>query len=71
MDESESATKGLGLEEASESAAAVPGVEGVGSDTESEAEVATMTVMGEPGNIEIGAESLPNPDEAETTFAGK
>ncbi|KAJ8343253.1 hypothetical protein SKAU_G00305820 [Synaphobranchus kaupii] len=45
MDESESATKGLGLEEASESAAVVPGVEGEGSDTESEAEVATMTVM--------------------------
>ncbi|MBN3309940.1 DEAF1 factor, partial [Amia calva] len=70
MDESESATKGLGLEEASESAAAVPG-EGEDSDTESEAEVSTMTVMGEPGHIEIGAESLPNPDEAETAFAGK
>ncbi|XP_064169196.1 deformed epidermal autoregulatory factor 1 homolog isoform X1 [Anguilla rostrata] len=69
MDESESATKGLGLEEASESAAVVPVVEGEGSDTESEAEVATMTVMGEPGNIEIGAESLPNADEAETAFA--
>ncbi|KAI1903955.1 hypothetical protein AGOR_G00000730 [Albula goreensis] len=71
MEESESATKGLGLEEASESTAVVPGVEGEGSDTESEAEVATMTVMGEPGNIEIGAESLPNPDEAEAAFAGK
>ncbi|XP_066557091.1 deformed epidermal autoregulatory factor 1 homolog [Amia ocellicauda] len=68
MDESESATKGLGLEEASESAAAVPG-EGEDSDTESEAEVSAMTVMGEPGHIEIGAESLPNPDEAETAFA--
>ncbi|XP_069037732.1 deformed epidermal autoregulatory factor 1 homolog isoform X2 [Lepisosteus oculatus] len=68
MDESELATKGLGLEEAPESAAAVPG-EGEDSDTESEAEVTAMTVMGEPGHIEIGAESLPNPDEAETAFA--
>uniref|UniRef100_H3C287 DEAF1 transcription factor n=1 Tax=Tetraodon nigroviridis TaxID=99883 RepID=H3C287_TETNG len=40
-----------------------------GSDTESEAEVTTMAVMAEPGNIDIGAESLPNPDEAEAAFA--
>ncbi|KAM4619209.1 deformed epidermal autoregulatory factor 1 homolog [Polymixia lowei] len=59
MDEAESATKALGLDE----------TEGEPSDTESEAEVTTMTVMGEPGNIDIGAESLPNPDEAEAAFA--
>ncbi|XP_048828781.1 deformed epidermal autoregulatory factor 1 homolog isoform X3 [Brienomyrus brachyistius] len=64
MDESESAAKELGLEEAPEATAVVPGEEGENSDTESEAEVTTMAVMGEPGNIEIGAESLPNPDEA-------
>uniref|UniRef100_A0A3B3RFZ5 DEAF1 transcription factor n=1 Tax=Paramormyrops kingsleyae TaxID=1676925 RepID=A0A3B3RFZ5_9TELE len=69
MDESESAAKELGLEEAPEATAVVPGEEGENSDTESEAEVTTMAVMGEPGNIEIGAESLPNPDEA--AFAGK
>ncbi|XP_029991793.1 deformed epidermal autoregulatory factor 1 homolog isoform X2 [Sphaeramia orbicularis] len=34
---------------------------GVNSETESEAEVTTM----EPGNIDMGAESLPNTDEAE------
>lgn len=38
---------------------------GVNSETESEAEVTTM----EPGNIDMGAESLPNTDEAEA--AGK
>lgn len=69
MDESESAAKELGLEEAPEATAVVPGEEGENSDTESEAEVTTMAVMGEPGNIELGAESLPNPDEA--AFAGK
>ncbi|KAJ8417096.1 hypothetical protein AAFF_G00283230 [Aldrovandia affinis] len=62
MDESESATKGLGLEEASESAAVVPGVEGEGSDTESEAEVATMTVMEVTtvtvGDVQAGGESV-------------
>lgn len=63
MDEADSATKALGLDE--------PQVEGVGSDTESEAEVTTMAVMAEPGNIDMGAESLPNPDEAEAAFAGK
>ncbi|MGH0144907.1 UNVERIFIED_CONTAM: hypothetical protein FKN15_019340 [Acipenser sinensis] len=68
MDESESATKGLGLEEASDSAAVVPG-EGEDSDTESEAEVTTVTVMGEPEHIDIATESMPNPDE--TAFAGK
>ncbi|KAK6472651.1 deformed epidermal autoregulatory factor 1-like protein isoform X3 [Huso huso] len=66
MDESESATKGLGLEEASDSAAVVPG-EGEDSDTESEAEVTTVTVMGEPEHIDIATESMPNPDE--TAFA--
>ncbi|XP_051548793.1 deformed epidermal autoregulatory factor 1 homolog isoform X2 [Myxocyprinus asiaticus] len=40
----------------------------VGSDTESEAEVTTMTVMADAENIDI-AESLPNPDDAETAFA--
>ena len=71
MDETDSATKGLALDEASSSAAVEAVEEGVDSDTESEAEVTTMTVMGEPGNIDIGAESLPNPDDAEATFAGK
>ncbi|XP_026168270.1 deformed epidermal autoregulatory factor 1 homolog isoform X2 [Mastacembelus armatus] len=66
MDEADSATKALGLDEPPLGG---PPVEGVGSDTESEAEVTTMAVMTEPGNIDIGAESLPNPDEAEAAFA--
>lgn len=66
MDEADSATKTLGLHEPP---LGMPSVEG--SDTESEAEVATMAVMAEPGNIDMGAESLPNPDEAEAAFAGK
>ncbi|KAM6973730.1 deformed epidermal autoregulatory factor 1 homolog [Aplochiton taeniatus] len=65
MDETDSATKALRLVET-----AVGSVEeGVDSDTESEAEVTTMTVMGETENIDIGAESLPNPDDADTAFA--
>lgn len=72
MDETDSATKALGLDETSISATVDPvEEEGVDSDTESEAEVTTMTVMGETGNIDIGAEPLPNPDDAETAFAGK
>ncbi|XP_051545912.1 deformed epidermal autoregulatory factor 1 homolog [Myxocyprinus asiaticus] len=51
--------------DASESASAGAAV---GSDTESEAEVTTMTVMGDAGNIDI-AESLPNPDDTESAFA--
>ncbi|XP_069019536.1 deformed epidermal autoregulatory factor 1 homolog isoform X2 [Embiotoca jacksoni] len=66
MDEADSATKALELDEPP--IAGTP-VEGVGSDTESEAEVTTMAVMAEPGNIDMGAESLPNPDEAEAAFA--
>ncbi|XP_040893698.1 deformed epidermal autoregulatory factor 1 homolog isoform X2 [Toxotes jaculatrix] len=66
MDEADSATKALGLDEPPIGG---PPVEGVGSDTESEAEVTTMAVMAEPGNIDMGAESLPNPDEAEAAFA--
>lgn len=69
MDETDSATKGLALDEESISSAVQPVEEGVDSDTESEAEVTAMTVMGEPVNIDIGAESLPNPDDAEATFA--
>ncbi|XP_035013718.1 deformed epidermal autoregulatory factor 1 homolog isoform X4 [Hippoglossus stenolepis] len=63
MDEADSATKALGLDE--------PPIDEppVGSDTESEAEVATMAVMAEPGNIDMEAESLPNPDEADAAFA--
>ncbi|KAK5866863.1 hypothetical protein PBY51_011403 [Eleginops maclovinus] len=64
MDETDSATKALGLHEEVEH-------EEVGSDTESEAEVTTISVMEEPGNIDMGAESLPNPDDAEVAFAGK
>ncbi|XP_070827764.1 deformed epidermal autoregulatory factor 1 homolog isoform X3 [Chaetodon trifascialis] len=64
MDEADSATKALGLDEPPIS---IPPVNG--SDTESEAEVTTMAVMAEPGNIDMGAESLPNPDEAEAAFA--
>uniref|UniRef100_A0A3Q3VKC6 Deformed epidermal autoregulatory factor 1 homolog n=1 Tax=Mola mola TaxID=94237 RepID=A0A3Q3VKC6_MOLML len=64
MDEADSATKALGLDEPP---IGMPTVEG--SDTESEAEVTTMAVMAEPGNIDIGAEALPNPDEAEAAFA--
>ena len=63
MDEGEPAAKQLGSAEAAEK-------EGAESETESEAEVPTMTVMGEAGNIDI-AESLPNPDDAETAFAGR
>ncbi|XP_075994633.1 deformed epidermal autoregulatory factor 1 homolog isoform X2 [Genypterus blacodes] len=51
MDEADSASKALGLEEAQPL--------GGGSETETEAEVSTME---EPGNIE----GLPNPDEAFT-----
>uniref|UniRef100_A0A667ZX85 DEAF1 transcription factor n=1 Tax=Myripristis murdjan TaxID=586833 RepID=A0A667ZX85_9TELE len=65
MDEADSATKALALDEAP----GVGGVGGVGSDTESEAEVTTMTVMAEPGNIDMTAESLPNTDDAEAAFA--
>ncbi|XP_072528425.1 deformed epidermal autoregulatory factor 1 homolog [Salminus brasiliensis] len=61
MDESDPAAKQLGSAEA-------VGKEGAESETESEAEVPTMTVMGEAANIDI-AESLPNPDDAETAFA--
>lgn len=64
MDEADSATKALGLQEEVEH-------EEVGSDTESEAEVTTISVMEEPGNIDMGAESLPNSDEAEEAFGGK
>lgn len=67
MDANEPAAK-LALRDASDSASAG---EAVGSDTESEGEVATMTVMGEAGNIDID-ESLPNPDDAEeAAFAGQ
>lgn len=68
MDETDSATKGLVLEEASIDAQCEPAEKGVDSDTESEAEVSTMTVMGGPGSVGMGTESLPNPDEAEETF---
>ncbi|XP_026057688.1 deformed epidermal autoregulatory factor 1 homolog [Carassius auratus] len=61
MDATEPAAKALQLGDASAG-------ETAGSDTESEAEVATMTVMGEAANIDI-TESLPNPDDGETAFA--
>ncbi|XP_053741828.1 deformed epidermal autoregulatory factor 1 homolog isoform X1 [Synchiropus splendidus] len=62
MDEAQSATKALELEKPPLDE---PSVGQVDSDTESEAEVPTMAVMAEPGNIDMGAESLPNSDEAE------
>ncbi len=62
MDATEPAAKALELGDASAEEAA-------GSDTESEAEVATMTVIGEAVNMDI-TESLPNTDD-ETTFAGR
>lgn len=65
MDATEPAAKALELDDASEDA---PAEAVVVSDTESESEVATMTVMGETGNIDI-AESLPNPDDAESAFS--
>ncbi|KAF0040332.1 hypothetical protein F2P81_006230 [Scophthalmus maximus] len=68
MDEADSATKALGLDEPP--LVEPTPLEGAGSDTESEAEVATMAAMAEPGNIDMGAESPPNPDEAEAAFAG-
>ncbi|XP_019737407.1 deformed epidermal autoregulatory factor 1 homolog isoform X3 [Hippocampus comes] len=60
MDEAESATKALGLDEPRRRA---------GSDTESDAEVSTMAVMAAPENIDMGAEAMPNPDDAESAFA--
>ncbi|XP_037621876.1 deformed epidermal autoregulatory factor 1 homolog [Sebastes umbrosus] len=71
MDEADSATKALGLDEPPIIGIGMQPVEevGSGSDTESEAEVTTMAVMSEPGNLDMGAESLPNPDEAEAAFA--
>ncbi|XP_023202150.1 deformed epidermal autoregulatory factor 1 homolog [Xiphophorus maculatus] len=65
MDEAASATKALGLDEPPIGGS----VEGVGSDTESEAEVAPMSVIAEPRNIDMRAEHLPNSDEAEAAFA--
>ncbi|XP_076847035.1 deformed epidermal autoregulatory factor 1 homolog isoform X2 [Brachyhypopomus gauderio] len=73
MDETEPATKGLELAEASENTTAgrvedeeeEEGVED--SDTESEAEVTTMAVMG-AANMDL-AESLPNPHGARAAFA--
>ncbi|XP_054878694.1 deformed epidermal autoregulatory factor 1 homolog [Poeciliopsis prolifica] len=65
MDEAASATKALGLDEPPIGGS----VEGVGSDTESEAEVAPMSVIAEPRNIDMRAEHLPNTDEAEAAFA--
>lgn len=67
MEEADSATKAFGLVEPP---IIGPPVEGVGSETESEAEVATMAVMPEPGNIDIGAESMPNSDEASYSGSG-
>ncbi|XP_075945777.1 deformed epidermal autoregulatory factor 1 homolog isoform X2 [Anarhichas minor] len=58
MDEADSATKALVLDEPE-----------VGSDTESEAEVTTMAVMADPGNLDMEAESMPNSDEAEAAYA--
>lgn len=66
MDEAASATKALGLDEPPIGGSPV---EGVGSDTESEAEAAPMSVIAEPPNIDMRAE--PNPDEAEAAFAGR
>lgn len=62
MDEAESATKALGLDEPRRRA---------GSDTESDPEVSTMAVMAAPENIDMEAEAMPNPDDAESAFAGK
>lgn len=67
MEETEAATKALGLDEPPIGG---PSTEVIDSETESEAEVTTMAVMAEPGNIVMGAESLPNSDEAEAEFGG-
>lgn len=64
MDEADSATKALGLDPEHG-----PPLSGPDSDTESEAEVRAMAVISEPGNIDIGAGSLQNSDEAEAAFA--
>ncbi|XP_028651974.1 deformed epidermal autoregulatory factor 1 homolog [Erpetoichthys calabaricus] len=69
MDECESATKELGLEEETSDSGAVVAGAGAESETESEAEVTAVTVMGERDHIDMAAESLPNPDEAEAAFA--
>lgn len=67
MEEADTATKALGLDEPPIGG---PPTEVVDSETESEAEVTTMAVMAEPGNIVMGAESLPNSDETEAEFGG-
>ncbi|XP_055078720.1 deformed epidermal autoregulatory factor 1 homolog isoform X2 [Periophthalmus magnuspinnatus] len=64
MDEADSATKALGLDEPPLTGP-IHGPPGIGSDTESEAEAQAM----EPGNLDIGAGSLQNSDEAEAAFA--
>ncbi|KAM6937602.1 deformed epidermal autoregulatory factor 1 homolog [Xenentodon cancila] len=65
MEEADTATNALGLDEPPIGG---PPTEVVDSETESEAEVTTMAMMAEPGNIVMGAESLPNSDEAEAAF---
>uniref|UniRef100_A0A3B4A590 Uncharacterized protein n=1 Tax=Periophthalmus magnuspinnatus TaxID=409849 RepID=A0A3B4A590_9GOBI len=70
MDEADSATKALGLDEPPLTGP-IHGPPGVGSDTESEAEAQAMAVITEPGNLDIGAGSLQNSDEAEAAFAGE
>uniref|UniRef100_H3B2K9 Deformed epidermal autoregulatory factor 1 homolog n=1 Tax=Latimeria chalumnae TaxID=7897 RepID=H3B2K9_LATCH len=60
MEESESAAKQLGLAEAAGE---------VAEAAEAEAEV--TVVAADPEQMELGAESLPNPDEPDTAFAGK
>ncbi|TNN33097.1 Deformed epidermal autoregulatory factor 1 [Liparis tanakae] len=67
MDEVDSATKALGLHEPPLDMA--PGQE-VGSDTESEAEVTALAGMAAPGDLDMGAESPPNSDEAEAAGDG-
>ncbi|XP_061576813.1 deformed epidermal autoregulatory factor 1 homolog isoform X1 [Cololabis saira] len=65
MEEADAATKALGLDEPPLGGSPA---EAGDSETESEAEVTTMAMMAEAGNLVMGAEALPNTHEAEAAF---
>ncbi|XP_043915158.1 deformed epidermal autoregulatory factor 1 homolog [Protopterus annectens] len=72
--DSESAAKQLGLAEAAAVAAAAAAVAAVAGeeeaeDSEAEAGVTAVTVMADPEQIDLAADSLPNPDDADAAFA--
>ncbi|KAM9753879.1 deformed epidermal autoregulatory factor 1 homolog [Menidia menidia] len=77
MEEASSAVEALGPDDPPPGGPTVDGAgpeteleaEGAGSDAEAEAGVPTMSVMAEPGDVDVRAEAMPNPDEAEAAFA--